>query len=155
MGRKGNVQLGESIDCIVAAPTRMNAKSPMNTSWLRLRVAGAMALQWALLTAACTDMLHSDSQNAGRRSAEAGQGAEPSMKISSSQAVAARPMEGQALESRCRPALHHRADHRGRSELFQVSAGTGWRYPVLDPTAFGWLFKLVSSGAPDSRRTHG
>lgn len=69
----------------------------MKSSLLKLGVAGAIALPLALLTIACTDMLYSDNQNAGRRSAEARQDAQRSMKLASSQAAAARPMAGQAL----------------------------------------------------------
>ena len=69
----------------------------MNYSLLRLGAAGAIALQLALMTAGCTDMLYSDSQNAGRRSAQARQSALRSMQLSSSQANAAQPVLGQAL----------------------------------------------------------
>ena len=79
------------------AMERNHAQSPMNSSLLGLGAAGAIALQLALMTAGCTDMLYSDSQNFGRRSAQARQSALRSMQLSSSQANAAQPVGGQAL----------------------------------------------------------
>lgn len=68
----------------------------MDNAVRRLSLSTA-ALQLALMTTACTDMLHSDAENAGRRSAQARQEALNAMKLSSAQAVAAASVSGQAL----------------------------------------------------------
>lgn len=68
----------------------------MNPSFARLGLVTSV-LTAALLTSACTDMFHSDAENAGRRSSEARQAALKSMKSSSAEAPSAKPVSGQAL----------------------------------------------------------
>jgi hypothetical protein len=65
-------------------------------AWQSLALVLSLLLS-SLLLPACTDMLHSDAQNASRRSAEARQSALRSMQLSSAQAVAAVPVKGEAL----------------------------------------------------------
>lgn len=86
----------------------------MTMTLLRRLLAGLLPVPLLLVTAACTDMLYSDSQNSARRSAQARESAIASMKTSSSQAVAAQPVTGQALEQLLSGNTHVKA-YRKRS----------------------------------------
>lgn len=61
-------------------------------AWL---VAACLPIAW--VTVACADMFRSDSQNAGRQSAQARQAALASMRQASSQSAVGRPVTGPAL----------------------------------------------------------
>jgi hypothetical protein len=69
----------------------------MKSMLQRRRVIGALAVPVLFVTAGCMEAFYSDSQNAGRRNAQARQSALASMKLASSQAAPARPVTGQAL----------------------------------------------------------
>jgi len=86
----------------------------MKSTFTRIGAAVAVALQLGMM-AACTDMFYSDAQNAGRKSEEARQAALRSMKLSSTQADAAKQMKGQALVQLLSGSTHVEA-YRKRSD---------------------------------------